>query len=31
VVKDPADYEYLPATSLRGRTRSVQVYRVKGL
>jgi adenylate cyclase len=29
VVKDPADYEYLPATSLRGRTRSVQVYRVK--
>jgi hypothetical protein len=28
-VKDPADYEYLPATSLRGRTRSVQVYRVK--
>jgi adenylate cyclase len=31
VVKDPADYEYLPATSLRGRTRSVQVYRVKGV
>jgi adenylate cyclase len=31
VVKDPADYEYLPATSLRGRTRSVQVYRLKGL
>jgi adenylate cyclase len=31
VVKDPADYEYLPAASLRGRTRSVQVYRVKGV
>jgi adenylate cyclase len=31
VVKDPADYEYLPATALRGRTRSVQVYRVKGV
>ena len=29
VVKDPADYEYLPAMSLRGRTRSVQVYRLK--
>jgi adenylate cyclase len=31
VVKDQADYEYLPAMSLRGRTRSVQVYRVKGV
>jgi adenylate cyclase len=31
VVKDHADYEYLPAMSLRGRTRSVQVYRVKGV
>ena len=31
VVKDHADYEYLPAMALRGRTRSVQVYRVKGL
>jgi adenylate cyclase len=31
VVKDPADYEYLPAMALRGRTRSVQVYRVKGV
>jgi adenylate cyclase len=30
VVKDPAEYEYLPATTLRGRTRTVQVYRVKG-
>ncbi len=30
VVKDHADYEYLPAMALRGRTRSVQVYRVKG-
>jgi adenylate cyclase len=30
-VKDHADYEYLPAMSLRGRTRSVQVYRVKGV
>jgi adenylate cyclase len=29
VVKDPADYEYLPAMALRGRTRSVQVYRLK--
>jgi len=29
-VKDQADYEYLPAMALRGRTRSVQVYRVKG-
>src|SRR4051812_816432 len=29
VVKDQADYEYLPAMSLKGRTRSVQVYRVK--
>jgi adenylate cyclase len=29
VVKDQADYEYLPAMALRGRTRSVQVYRVK--
>jgi adenylate cyclase len=31
VVRDHADYEYLPAMSLRGRTRSVQVYRVKGV
>jgi adenylate cyclase len=31
VVKDPADFEYLPATGLRGRSRSVQVYRVKGV
>jgi adenylate cyclase len=31
VVKDHADYEYLPAMALRGRTRSVQVYRVKGV
>jgi adenylate cyclase len=30
-VKDHADYEYLPAMSLRGRTKSVQVYRVKGV
>ncbi|MFL5403476.1 MAG: adenylate/guanylate cyclase domain-containing protein [Gemmatimonadales bacterium] len=29
VVKDQADYEYLPAMSLRGMTRSVQVYRLK--
>jgi adenylate cyclase len=29
VVKDHAEYEYLPAMSLRGRTRSVQVYRVR--
>jgi class 3 adenylate cyclase len=31
VVKDQAEYEYLPAMALRGRTRSVQVYRVKGV
>ena len=31
MVKDHADYEYLPAMALRGRTRSVQVYRVKGV
>jgi adenylate cyclase len=31
VVKDHTDYEYLPAMALRGRTRSVQVYRVKGV
>ncbi len=31
VVKEHADYEYLPAMALRGRTRSVQVYRVKGV
>src|SRR6185312_6729128 len=31
VVKDHADYEYLPAMALRGRTRSVQVYKVKGV
>jgi adenylate cyclase len=30
-VKDNAEYEYLPAMSLRGRTRSVQVFRVKGI
>ena len=30
VVKEHADYEYLPEMALRGRTRSVQVYRVKG-
>jgi adenylate cyclase len=29
-VKDHAEYEYLPAMSLRGKTRSVQVFRVKG-
>ncbi len=31
VVKEHAEYEYLPEMALRGRTRSVQVYRVKGL
>jgi adenylate cyclase len=31
VVKDQAEYEYLPAMALRGRIRSVQVYRVKGV
>jgi adenylate cyclase len=31
VLKDHADYEYLPAMALRGRTRSVQVYRVRGV
>jgi adenylate cyclase len=31
VVKDHADYEYLTAMALRGKTRSVQVYRVKGV
>jgi adenylate cyclase len=31
VVKDHAEYEYLPAMALRGRTRSVQVFRVKGI
>ena len=31
MVKDNADYEYLPAMALRGRTKSVQVYRVKGI
>jgi adenylate cyclase len=31
VVKEYADYEYLPEMALRGRTRSVQVYRVKGV
>ena len=30
VVKEHADYEYLPEMTLRGRTRAVQVYRVKG-
>jgi adenylate cyclase len=29
VIKEPAEYEYLPEMALRGRTRSVQVYRVK--
>jgi hypothetical protein len=29
VVKEHAEYEYLPEMALRGRTRSVQVYRVK--
>jgi hypothetical protein len=31
MVKDHAEYEYLPAMALRGRTRSVQVYRVKSV
>ena len=31
VVKERVDYEYLPEMALRGRTRAVQVYRVKGL
>jgi adenylate cyclase len=31
VVKDHADYEYLPAMTLRGRTRSVEVFKVKGV
>jgi class 3 adenylate cyclase len=31
VVKERADYEYLPEMALRGRTRAVQVYRVRGL
>jgi adenylate cyclase len=31
VVKERIDYEYLPEMALRGRTRAVQVYRVKGL
>jgi adenylate cyclase len=31
VVKDHAEYEYLPAMALRGRTRSVQVFRVKSV
>ena len=30
VVKERAEYEYLPEMALRGRTRAVQVYRVKG-
>jgi len=29
VIKEPVEYEYLPEMALRGRTRSVQVYRVK--
>ena len=29
VVKEPAEYEYLPEMALRGRTRAVQVYRVR--
>jgi adenylate cyclase len=31
VVKERVEYEYLPEMALRGRTRAVQVYRVKGL
>jgi adenylate cyclase len=31
VVKNDTDYEYLPTMALRGRTRSVQVYKLKGL
>ncbi len=31
VVKERVDYEYLPEMALRGRTRAVQVYRVRGL
>ena len=31
VVREYVEYEYLPEMALRGRTRSVQVYRVKGL
>jgi class 3 adenylate cyclase len=31
MVKEHAEYEYLPEMALRGRTRAVQVYRVKGL
>jgi len=31
VVTEHVDYEYLPEMALRGRTRSVQVYRVKGV
>jgi adenylate cyclase len=31
MVKDRAEYEYLHEMALRGRTRTVQVYRVKGL
>ena len=31
VVKEQVEYEYLPEMALRGRTRAVQVYRVKGL
>jgi adenylate cyclase len=30
VVKEPAEYEYLHEMALRGRTRTVQVYRVRG-
>ncbi|HEU5303660.1 MAG TPA: adenylate/guanylate cyclase domain-containing protein [Gemmatimonadales bacterium] len=30
VVKEPAEYEYLHEMALRGRTRTVQVFRVKG-
>ena len=31
VIKEPVEYEYLPEMALRGRTKSVQVYRVKGV
>jgi adenylate cyclase len=30
VLKEPVDFEYLHALALRGRTRTVQVYRVRG-
>jgi adenylate cyclase len=31
VIKEPVEYEYLPEMALRGRTKSVQVYRIKGV